>query len=1148
MSITVIKGGIFSGKTALCMDMIEKLHKTNRCIMLVNDKYSFETEKSFIKRFGGTGLNNIDVLTFRKLADELIDTENTQYMSTAGREMLVYRSIKMYLDQNPKISSNMLRTVGKKGFVEIMSSFVGEIGNYRTTTDEIRTAADNTTDKVLKEKLSVIADIYDIYSREAQGMNYIDGNIALDMLAEKINSDKELFKGTYVFIDRFNDFLPPRWNVIKAINASAEQVYITLNISEKEDEKPLYEINRQTLEKIEEEYVIKTIEASPHLNHTRDKNKALYHLISTWDNDDVFSEKTDSIKLFKSSDMYMEVERAACKICDLVREEGYRYRDIALICSDEEKYSHLIEPIFGEYGIPYFSDKRELMQNHPIAIQITSLFDMFENGFDYESVFMYLKAGFIFRKQKSQNGYFYTPVPQEEVDELENYVIKYGIRGKKRYLDSESFAKELTIMQAAFDSTKDSAFIKENEKLTELINSLHAELMAPVMEFDKRTKKAQTGEEYAKALFNLIEDINIASGLEAQIYELEKENRVDEAQQYERIWELLSEVTEQVSVTMGDVKMSLEEFGGYIKAGISTCEIRLVPSGIDRVYVGSSQNNTAIGPKVLFAIGATEGTYPNENVSEGFLSDSERDVLNSGKKVMFAKTSSEKLQRENYNVFELFAQPSDYLFISTPVFDSGGAEHECARIVNDIKRKFPNITESDNFSSRSSEERFYISTPQATFHKMLINKSANRDRVNPIWEAVKDYYSENEEYSEKIKLLDGENEFFDAMGNIDSSLAQKLYGEHISYSKSKIDQYAKCPYGFFLHYGLGVKEREEWEISKADLGSYAHEIIEKFCTEVEGDAQTPQEKLENWRSLSDDKRAEILDKIFNDVKERMASSQINRRAQIEHILGRMNKVIDKAAKMVTNCFVHGRYTIKSMENEITVPISESVDINGFIDRLDELDENGRKYIRVIDYKTGASEFNIKNIYNGVDMQMVIYALAAKLQCEAQEGGKFDVAGMYYTKLRGELKSSKQDVEKLRMLDGITFEGDELGSDMLSAMDDSVEEGKSVLLPIKFKKDGTLDKSSAEKVRTHHEGEMLLDFVKDKILEFDDNIRQKGDIRLMPYEGACEYCDYNRICSASGAVEKRPVKGKKLSTADIWQTIVKEQEEKNDSGR
>ncbi len=1146
MSITVVKGGISSGKTALCMNMIEKLHKTNRCVILVNDKYSFETEKSFINQFGGTGLNNIEVMTFRKLADKLVDDQNTTYMTEAGKQMLVYRAIKAYIATNPDISTNLLRSVGKDGFADIMTSFINELGNYRTTSDDLREQAENTDDKILKEKLSVIADIYDRYQEIANKMNYTDTNNFLDLLAQKINSNKNLFKGASVFIECFNDFLPPRWNVIKAINSQAERVVITLRVSEREGEKQLYEINEETLRRIEDEYTIEHIECDEHLKHTKDKNKELYHLINTWNTDEIYEGKTDKIRMFKSADTYMEVERVACKITELVREEGYRYRDIAIVYSNEDMYAPIIEPVFNEYEIPYFSDNTELLGKHPVAIQITSVFDMFKNGFDYESVFMYLKSGYIFKKEKSQNGYYYTPFSFEEIDELDNYAVKYGIRGKRRWLEDDGFAKELTIMEAAFEDSKDGAFLEQNKAKLEKINSLHKELMGPVIDFNKKVLKSKTGKDYAKALFDLLDDINIADGLESEIYNLEKENKIDEAQQFERIWELLLEVIEQIALTMGDEEMELEEFGEYVKQGISTCQIRLVPSGIDRVYVGLADNNNVVDVKVLFAMGAMEGTYPNICQEEGFLSDKERDMLNTinGRK-MFAETTKERTKRQNYSIFELFAQVSDYLFISMPLFDFSGAEHGVATIVNDIIRKFPDVKISDNFSYKNSEEKFYISSPQATFHKMLINKSSNRKSSSQIWDAVKEYYASNDDYLAKMKLLDGENEFFNVQDSIDSSYAIKLYGEKINYSKSKIDTYAKCPYSFFMQYGLGVIEREEWEISKADLGSYAHEIIEKFCTCVEDGATTAENKLKKWRELDEESRKTILYEIFNKVSERMMSANLTRQAKIEHILGRMNRVIDKATKTITDCFVHGKYTIKSMENEITVPISDSVFINGFIDRLDELKDNGKNSIRVIDYKTGSSEFNIKNIYNGIDMQMVIYALAAKLKCEEDDKEPYTVTGMYYTKLRGELKGSVSDVEKLRKLDGITFEEsqDMQNKKVLVDMDDSTKEGYSTILPIKFKNNGELDRWSTEKVRTQYEGEKLMDFVRDKILEFDDNIRNKGDIRIMPYEGACDYCDYSKICSISGAIRKRPQEGKDLKTDEIWKSIVDEQEKK-----
>ncbi|MBR5271234.1 MAG: PD-(D/E)XK nuclease family protein, partial [Clostridia bacterium] len=664
--------------------------------------------------------------------------------------------------------------------------------------------------------------------------------------------------------------------------------------------------------------------------------------------------------------------------------------------------------------------------------------------------------------------------------------------------------------------------------------------------FNKKISRSKTGKDYARALFELLEDINIAEGIESEIYNLENENRIDEAQQYERIWELLLEVIDQIVITMGDEEMSIEEFGEYIKEGISTCEIRLVPSGIDRVYVGSADKNTVVDVKVLFAMGAIEGTYPNISKTEGFLTDDERETLNNSRqRKMFADTVKERIQKQNYAIFELFAQVSDYLFISMPLFDFSGAEHGESSIVTEIKRKFPNVKISNNFSYSNSEEKFYISSPEATFHKLLINKSQNRTSSSQIWDAVKEYYALNDKYASRLQLLDEDNEFFKVEENIDSEWARKLYGDKINYSKSKINEYAMCPYRFFLNYGLGIKEREEWEISKADLGSYAHEIIEKFCTRVEDGAVTSEEKLNKWRELGEDGRKRILNEIFNKVSERMQSTSLTRQAKIEHILSRMNRVIDKATKSVTNCFVHGKYTIKGMEKEITVPISDEVFINGFIDRLDELKEDGKNSIRVVDYKTGASEFNIKNIYNGVDMQMVIYALAAKLKCEEEEQIPYTVTGMYYTKLRGELKRELSEVDKLKKLDGVTFENNDNFDDgkVLFDMDNETKNGISTVLPIKFTKNGSLDKKSTEKVRTQYEGEKLMEFVRDKILEFDDNIRNKGDIRIMPYEKACDYCNYSNICQISDCINQRPQEGKDLKADEIWKAIVAKQEEK-----
>lgn len=1139
MAITIIKGGISSGKTTLCMNMIEKLHKTNKCIMLVNDKLSFETEKSFVDRFGGTGLNNIEVMTMRKLSEEFISSENMTYMTEAGKYMLIRRAISEYISQNPPLSANMLRAIEKDAFCSVVSSFLGEMENYRTTSEDIRRAAEEIKDKIFLEKLTVMADLYDIYERMTKDRNYTDSSEYLDVLAKKIEEDDEFFKDSYVFIDGFNDFLLPRWNVIKKINKKAKSTYITLCISDREEEKELYQINEKTYDMIKDEYAVDEIDAREHLLHTKGKNQELYQLVNTWNNDEVFFDEPKNIKMFKSLDMYMEIERVACKIVDLVREEGYRYRDIAVVASDDEVYAPLLEGVFVEYNIPYFSDRKQLLYNHPISVQITSLFDMFENNFDYDSVFSYLKAGFIFREV---NG-GYQSIDADEIDEIENFVIKYGIKGKKRWLLSEEFCKEESFMSVAFEGGKDSEFLEYNEKYVKMINELHTELMTPVRDFERLIKKAKTGEDYVRALSTFFDSINLSKGIESELVRLEGEGRIDESQQFERIWELILGVLDQIILTMAEEKMTLEEFSEYIRAGISTCEIRLVPSGIDRVYFGSADNSVFLGARVLFAMGAIEGTYPNLISSEGFILDKEREHLNSiNKNQMLAQPVSERMKSKSYTIFELFARVSEKIFISTFSYGSDSAPIGEAMLIEKIKSKFPNVSMSDNFSKRSSESNFYISTPKATLHKMLINNSPKHNAKNPIWDAVKEYYKDSEEFKEKLHLLEKSGEFFLPDEYIGSDIAKRLYGDSMTYSKSKIDEYAKCPYKFFLNYGLGIKERDEWEISKADLGSYAHEIIERFCKSVEAGAETPQQKLSAWRNVSKESREKILDEIFGDVLEKIDASNINQQEKTSHILGRMNKVISSATEFITDCFVHGKYSIKGTEIEMNVAISDEVNITGFIDRIDELDKDGKKQMRIIDYKTGSTGFDITDIYNGVNMQMPIYALATKLYYSKEENFTPEITGLYYTKLRGEMKKSEKEVKDLRTLDGVTFGENPL--DVLWDMDDTLNSERKII-SVKINKDGSLRKG-CKNVKTKLEGEKLIEYVRDKVLEFDENIRKKGDIRIMPYRGDCEYCDYQRVCSICDDVTFR--EPDKEAKGKEWTLILEHSKERADNER
>ncbi len=1150
--IRIITGGIGSGKSERCLEEIAEIHGKNpraKCLMLVNEHYSHETEKLFVERFGGTGLNNIEVTTFRKLSRELLSEVQLRSMTASGRQMLLYRTVCKYLEEEPQISAALRRTVKRSGFLDVLSQMINEMKHYAVGAEELKGTAEEITDNAaLKEKLTAIARMYELYSEMFDGLEYNDGEDNLDRLAEAV-AYTDIFDDTYMWIDKFDELLPQQMRVVEALYYKVKQMTVSVCYPADRLEQPLYEDIERTIRKIEmlddnREY----FDCGRHLKHI--KSPELKFLAKNRIGTAVYDGKADGIKIFESRSSYCEVEHAAGQIIDLVREEGMRFRDIAVVCGNEEEYGYLIDTVFDEYEIPIFSDTSTVLSDHPIATQILSVFDMFENDFDYNSVFEYLKAGFIYTDEggRLQN------ISRDAVDILENFVLRYGIRGAGRWLDLSDWSGGESISEIT--GSEKRRFSESDEAAEAEMNSLRRRITAPLAEYRNATKGKISCRSHAEALFKLLEDIKLYEGLKKEIMRFIKNGSVNEADSFEHIWELILEVLDQLVVTLGAVEMDREEFARYVRAGISKCEIRIIPSGIDRVYYGTAERNAPANVRALFILGANSGTFPSEIKTEGFLSDADRRYIREDAKrpLTLAPDTRSGMNKRLYNVFRTLTEASERLYISYASQDIDGRPTAPSRLVSDILRRFPQVHIEDDADESGQKPGVYITSPRVTVHKLLKNRADNSD--NPVWKAVYSYYKERGLYPELIKMTESTREIAREGRYIPGELAEALYGSgKIEYSASRINVYAKCPYCYFLNYGLGLKERRVWDIGADDIGTYAHSIIEDFCREVESDAQSAEERHEKWAELTEEKENEILGRLFGEAEEKIEKSSIAQQSKVLHVMGRMKRVIKNAVGVVSSSLSEGRYTSVGEEVEVKLDLSDRAAIRGFVDRIDGCKGGGYMGIRIIDYKTGATMFDLVNIMNGVDMQMVLYAAAAKEYfSELDPLEEYRLTGIYYNHVRSDFakQGARDSSEKMmssaakaRMFDGMTFLEDENNFSVLYDMDEKLKNGeKSDFINVSFKKDGTLHSNCSQSVKTFREGEALMEHVKNRVRRYDREIRSDGAIMRAPYAGtgentACTYCDYAQVCSIFGEAQERRALGSKKELKDMWKEIMHE---------
>lgn len=1089
MKVKFVLGSIGSGKTTYCMDEIERLRMAQperRCVILVPSHFSHETEKLVCDRFGGTGLNNIEVTSFEKLARELL-TGSERRLAAPGKQAIISCAVRLALAglDRDEFDGRLLAAAARRGFADVASSLISELHRYCIPADMLREKA-ALADSTLRQKLLLAAEISDKYDMLLKDADYIDSDDDLTRLAAVAGG--RFGEGVSVWVDKFDELLPQQLEVLGAIIDSGAAVTMTFTYNG-EDTYYGTTAAMAAVGRIAETETVMLKGGMRHISTSPD----LGFLLSTWFDRSRYDGAVKNISLFEARDVYTETEHTAAKILELVREDGYRFRDISIICGEPDNYSHIIEAVFDEYDIPYYTDERFSIAEHPIAMQVLSLFDIYENNWDYGSVLSYLRAGFVYLKANGK----YRRIPGDDIDRFDNYVLKYGIRGRSMYCRDWT-GKRRTLVGEALELDN------SREEDGAALEPLRAAVTAPVAAYCDACKKAKTVTDYCEALYKFFEDINLYNGLRAELLGLAMNRATADAQRFGQIWNLVLDVLDQVCTALGGHEVSAEEFGELIRAAMGSCSIRTIPSGVDRVFIGSVDKNRSDNSRVIFAVGACSGTFPTETKQEGFLSNADRERLAEDMDIRLAPTTVQKTAKSANNVYKTLGAASDRLYLSYPIQTPDGSACRPAQLVLDICAKLPGIERGDDIVIDTDSARaLYVSTPAATMHKLLINPVSN-----PLWASVNEWYDEHGEWRHKLFAVRGaRNRYGKRRIELDPELAGAMYKGSIFYSPTHLNIYAQCPFKNYLKYGLGLSEREEQELSAADTGTYAHEIVRRFCEEVDSTC--------GWDGIDSGRAAEMIDRIVETTLDNIKDTEMMGKERTADILRRMGRTVANVAETVTRSIACGAFVPYAYEKSIRVQLTPEVGIRGTIDRVDVCRHDNIEEYRVIDYKTGKKSFSVAGICAGLDMQPVIYSLAI-----AAENDRAVIAGMYYNRVRNDyshinttsrLSTVETELKKNTMLDGATFvetmpDGSPVPESVnrieseLSRMDGSMFFGRKLAL--------------GGNVRSRAAGGRLMDEVRDRIIETDREIRG-GRITPAPLAesgvSACDYCEYSSVC-------------------------------------
>ena len=1089
-------------------------------LIIVPDQFTMQTQKDLVMRSDRDGILNIDVLSFGRLSHRILEEVGTKEMPVlddTGKSLVLQKVAADLKEQLPAMGS----LLHKQGYIHEVKSAISEFMQYGISTqdmDKLITSAQKRGALAMKLKdLKTLYRGFQDYIRD----HFITTEETLDVLRRSLSKSK-ILKGSVVVFDGFTGFTPIQNRLIQELMRVCAETIVTVTIGVGEDpykmdgEQKLFHLSKKTVADLEKLAAEAEVERGEDLFVKGGPNRfakapALHYLeqnLFRYQYEPYAGEQQE-IHMFEALSPREEVHQTALYIRHLIREQGMTYRDIAVVIGDLEGYASYVETEFGQLEIPCFLDRTRGIVLNPMIEYIKSALQLYIKDFSYDTVFHFLRSGM-------------ADISREEIDELENYVIRTGARGYRTY--SRLFTRRTEELQGNAEGSEQA-----EEKTMERLNRIRQQFMDAV-EILHMGSQEKAGD-YVSHLYDFLEQNQVQQKLLNYQQQFEKEGDLSRAREYAQIYRLVMDLLDQVYELLGEEEISRQEFADILEAGFGEITVGTIPQNVDRIVVGDMERTRLKQVKVLFFLGVNDGSIPKNASKGGIISDMDREFLiESGTEM--APSPRQQMYIQRLYLYLNMTKPSEQLYLSYAKVNSEGKGIRPSYLIDTVRKLFPAMS---------------VEYPQ------------NRSRLEQIegrQEGARYLAEELREYVEGTLPEEERQDFYlmyrayeaDAAGRdlltraafrryresgLSRIVARALYGQQLENSVSRLETYAACACRHFLQYGLSLQEREEFGFEASDMGTVYHAVLENFAGKLAESNLT-------WWDFTEDFAAKAVKESVEAYAATYGETVLYSSARNEYAITRMSRILTRTVLTLQKHLKQGSFQPDDYElsfrfaedlDSIHVDLSEDekMHLQGRIDRIDVAEDAEHVYVKVIDYKSGNRKFDLAALYYGLQLQLVVYMNAA-MEMESRKHPDKEIvpaALLYYhiddptietpVELTDE-QINEQILAKLRM-NGVVNSDPRVVERLDRYMQD-----KSVVIPVEKKKDGSFSARSG--VLSREEMQLISSYVDAKIRSIGREILD-GKIAANPYEKgneeACTYCAYKKVCGFDGSIpgyEKR----------------------------
>lgn len=1090
-------------------------------LIIVPDQFTMQTQKDLVMRSDRGGILNIDVLSFGRLSHRILEEVGTKEMPVlddTGKSLVLQKIAADLKEQLPAMGS----LLHKQGYIHEVKSAISEFMQYGISTQDMdKLIASAEKRGALAMKLRDLKTLYRGFQDYIRD-HFITTEETLDVLRRSLVKSKILPDSVVVF-DGFTGFTPIQNRLIQELMRVCEETIVTVTIGEEED--PYQMDGEQKLFHLSKKTVADLVKLAAEAEVTRGEDvfvkgglnrfteaPALWYLEQNLFRYqyEPYTEKQCEIRMFEALSPREEVHQTALYIRKLIREEGLTYRDIAVVIGDLEGYASYVETEFGQLEIPCFLDRTRGIVLNPMIEYIKSALQLYIRDFSYDTVFHFLRSGM-------------ADISREEIDELENYVIRTGARGYRTY--SRLFTRRTEEMQQG-SGQEDT---ERAEETLERLNRIRQQF-ADTVEILHMAPRAKAGE-YVDHLYDFLEQNQVQQKLLNYQQQFEQEGDLAKAREYAQIYRLVMDLLDQIYELLGKEEISLQEFADILEAGFGEITVGTIPQNVDRIVVGDMERTRLKQVKVLFFLGVNDGNIPKNASKGGIISDMDREFLiESGTEM--APSPRQQMYIQRLYLYLNMTKPSQRLYLSYAKVNSDGKGIRPSYLIDTVRKLFPQLA-VEYPQNRSRLEQIEGRQEGARYLAEELREYADgtlREEERQDFYLMYRAYEADPEGRDRLTAAAFRRYKESGLSRI---VARALYGRQLENSVSRLETYAACACRHFLQYGLSLQEREEFGFEVSDMGNVYHAVLENFAGKLAESGRT-------WWDFDENFATQAIKEAVEGYAATYGETVLYSSARNEYAITRMSRILTRTVLTLQQHLKQGSFQPDDYElsfrfaedlDSIHVDLSEEekMHLQGRIDRIDVSEDAEHVYVKVIDYKSGNKKFDLAALYYGLQLQLVVYMNAA-MELESRKHPDKEIvpaALLYYhiddptietpVELTQE-QINEEILTKLRM-NGV------VNSDpaVVERLDRFLQD-KSKVIPVEKKKDGSFSARSG--ILSREELHVVSAYVDTKIRQIGREILD-GKIAANPYEKgneeACTYCAYKKVCGFDGSIpgyEKR----------------------------